>query len=98
MRMDDSAPESSGGGGQNPEVTVQLADEVFEVRLPAADGTFHTAVFPYPAAYPCADKGGASRATARTEAGVIEIRVRCKNGEDELYTFRYEVPGGSGST
>ncbi|MEW6471728.1 MAG: hypothetical protein AB1679_05625 [Actinomycetota bacterium] len=67
--MDESAPESSDGGGEQiSEIAVRLTDDGFEIRIPTGDGTFDTAVFPYPAAYPCANKGGASRASARTEA------------------------------
>jgi hypothetical protein len=72
MNVSDSTPESAGGGGERPEIPVQLSDSGFEVQIPTGDGTYLTEIFPYPAAYPCADKGGASSARARTDAGVIE--------------------------
>lgn len=45
------------------------------------------------AAYPCANHGGVRFASARTEAGVIEIRVYCNDGTQEG-PFVYRVPAG----
>ncbi len=96
MQENDPTSDAEGGGGDGTDgVTVHLTEGGFEVRFTTPDGAVRTAAFPYPeGAYPCADKGGAERASARTEAGVIEIRVRRQNGDDEINTFRYEVPGG----
>lgn len=96
MPENDPSPDADGGGGDDTdEATVHLAEDGFLVGFTTPEGAVRTLVFPYPeGAYPCAGKGGADRARARTEAGVIEIRVRCKNGEEEIYTFRYEGSGG----
>jgi hypothetical protein len=96
MQEDDPSPDPDGGAGDESDaVTVLLTEDGFEVGFTTPEGAVRTLVFPYPeGAYPCANKGGADRARARTEAGVIEIRVKCKNGEEEIYSFRYEGTAG----
>lgn len=96
MQENDPTSDPDGGGGdETDEVTVHLADDGFEIAITTTEGAVRTLLFSYPeGAYPCAGKGGADRARARTDSGVIEIRVRCKNGEEEIYTFRYEGSGG----
>ena len=92
--MSDSSTDPN-GEEDGSEVTVRLAEDGFEVQLTVPGGPLRTVTFPYPeGAYPCAGKGGAGRASARTEAGVIEIRVKCNNGDEEVYTFRYEGSSG----
>lgn len=71
MQENDPTADADGGGGDEiDEVAVDLVEDGFEVRFTTPDGAVRTAVFPYPeGAYPCAGKGGADRAWARTEAG-----------------------------